>query len=197
MDNNNACGLQTTLSQIKTHGPCAGGWRRLKNALGAGFAFDAPIDFITLLDAVGPMDTIWCLRAAIQDINPVCLGIGRASVTEFLAHPPPGEIPDAQAVARFGVISDYLDGKASRSAAMAAARESDRAEREDGILSTLYAYKVVAVVSHFAYGLMMTADSTVQSIYVGYCFGRVVAALNLSVERQREIVLLALNSYVP
>ena len=59
--------LTTTLNRIRACSPCVSGWRTLNTALGSGFNQDEEIDLLTILDSNGVQDTLWCLRATIQD----------------------------------------------------------------------------------------------------------------------------------
>ena len=53
----------TTLNQIRAHGPCADGWRKLLANLGKTCADDEPLPITTVLDSNGLDDALWCLRA--------------------------------------------------------------------------------------------------------------------------------------
>jgi hypothetical protein len=53
----------TTLNQIRAHGPCADGWRKLLAHLGKTCADDEPLPITTVLDSNGLDDALWCLRA--------------------------------------------------------------------------------------------------------------------------------------
>lgn len=55
--------LTTTLTRIRQHSPCAGGWRKLVRHLGPDWGEDKPIALTTILDSNGLGDAIWALRA--------------------------------------------------------------------------------------------------------------------------------------
>ena len=53
----------TTLNAIRAHGPCADGWSKLLAHLGKTKADDEPLPLLTILDANGLDDALWCMRA--------------------------------------------------------------------------------------------------------------------------------------
>lgn len=55
--------LTTTLTRIRSAGPCADGWRDLVRYLGPDWSDDEPIALTTILEVNGLDDAIWCLRA--------------------------------------------------------------------------------------------------------------------------------------
>ena len=63
--------MKTTLNEIRSFVPCVLGWRRLLTYLDKTKEDDEPLDFMTILAAVGIEDTIWCLRT--QDYRDYCL----------------------------------------------------------------------------------------------------------------------------
>ena len=54
---------KTTLNAIRGHHPCAEGWRKLLAHLGKTKADDEPLPLLTILDANGLDDALWCMRA--------------------------------------------------------------------------------------------------------------------------------------
>lgn len=54
--------MQTTLNKIHEEFPCDRGWNAINNYVGKNYDPDAPISFNKVLDAVGLMGAIWCLR---------------------------------------------------------------------------------------------------------------------------------------
>ena len=54
--------MQTTLRKIQAHGPCDRGWNAILNYVGKKQPDDDPVSFVTLVDAVGLLGAIWCLR---------------------------------------------------------------------------------------------------------------------------------------
>lgn len=55
--------MKTTLNKIRACGPCRGGWEKLLRYLGKTKADDEPISVLTILQANGFDDALWCLRA--------------------------------------------------------------------------------------------------------------------------------------
>ena len=53
----------TTLNQIREHGPCESGWKKLLAHLGKTKSDDEPLSITTILDSNGLDDAIWCLQA--------------------------------------------------------------------------------------------------------------------------------------
>lgn len=58
--------ITTTLNRIRSHGPCAEGWRKLLAHLGKTQADDEPLPFATILESNGIDDALWCCRAEPQ-----------------------------------------------------------------------------------------------------------------------------------
>lgn len=54
--------MHTTLNKIKAHDPCDRGWNAILNYVGKTQPDDDPVSFNTVLDAVGLLGAIWCLR---------------------------------------------------------------------------------------------------------------------------------------
>ena len=52
----------TTLNEIRSAGPCEGGWEKLLKSLGKTKADDAPLPLLTILESNGLDDALWCLR---------------------------------------------------------------------------------------------------------------------------------------
>jgi len=55
--------MYTTLNKIRTHAPCADGWKKLIKHLGKTEADDEPLGIKTILESNSLEDAIWCLRA--------------------------------------------------------------------------------------------------------------------------------------
>ena len=60
--------LSTTLAELKKHGACESGYKRLAKHLGGArkYGMDTPIDLLTILEGNGVADCIWALRAAVE-----------------------------------------------------------------------------------------------------------------------------------
>ena len=56
--------ITTTLNKIRSHQPCANGWKKLLAHLGKTEADDEPLPFATILESNGLDDALWCCRAA-------------------------------------------------------------------------------------------------------------------------------------
>lgn len=54
--------MKTTLNRIKKHEPCDRGWKAILNYVGKSQPDDDPISMNTVLDAVGLLGAIWCIR---------------------------------------------------------------------------------------------------------------------------------------
>jgi hypothetical protein len=55
--------MKTTLNKIRSHSPCADGWKKLLSNLGKTRADDEPLAITTILDSNGLSDALWCLSA--------------------------------------------------------------------------------------------------------------------------------------
>lgn len=75
--------LTTTLARIRSHSPCREGYTRLVKSLGGieQYGADTPVNLLTILDANGAQDMLWCLRATIEDSR----AVAERLVTEFVA----------------------------------------------------------------------------------------------------------------
>lgn len=58
-----------TLRDIRRHGPCEDGWRKLLEHLGKTKADNDPLSLAVILDSNGLDDTLWCLRALPEDMD--------------------------------------------------------------------------------------------------------------------------------
>ncbi len=63
--------METTLNKIRERGPCTLSWEKLLASLDKRQADDEPIRFKYLLDTLGIVDAIWCLRTL--DYKEQCL----------------------------------------------------------------------------------------------------------------------------
>src|SRR4030042_3328466 len=64
--------LTTTLNRIRAASPCSDGWTKLLKHLGKTAPDDVVIDLLTILESNGTQDTLWCLRATIEDSHHAC-----------------------------------------------------------------------------------------------------------------------------
>lgn len=59
--------IYTTLSKIRAHEPCIGGWRTLLEHLGKTTPDDEPLALSTILESNGLDDALWCLRSVPEE----------------------------------------------------------------------------------------------------------------------------------
>jgi len=120
----------TTLNQIRAHGPCADGWRKLLAHLGKTCADDEPLPITTVLDSNGLDDALWCLRAVPgHDREKRLYAVWCARQVQHL-------LTDPRSMAALDVAERHANGLASddelaaaRDAAWAAAWAAARAAR--------------------------------------------------------------------
>lgn len=70
----------TTLSQIRLHNPCTGGWAKLLKTLGKTQADDDPVPLSLILQSNGLEDAIWtlrCLEGADREIRLFAVEVAR------------------------------------------------------------------------------------------------------------------------
>lgn len=107
--------MKTTLNKIRTHGPCADGWRKLLSHLGKTEADDEPLSIVTILDSNGLDDALWCLRAVTghdREIRLYAVWCAR-QVQHFMTDP--------RSLAALDVAEMYANGEAT-DAELSAAR---------------------------------------------------------------------------
>jgi len=152
-------GMETTLNKIREYRPCKPGWEKLLSYLGKTNGDDEPLDFITLLDAVGIEDAIWCLRT--QDYRNYCLFL--ADIVESVL--PIYEVVGDSTAPRDAIqtIRDYHAGvataeqlKKAADAAAAAAADVDAAA---------YAAAAVANAAAAAAAVAKAADAATDAAY--------------------------------
>jgi len=109
----------TTLNQIRAHGPCADGWRKLLANLGKTRADDEPLPITTVLDSNGLDDALWCLRAVPgHDREKRLYAVWCARQVQHL-------LTDPRSIAALDVAERHANGLASDDE-LAAAREAAR-----------------------------------------------------------------------
>ena len=62
--------LTTTLSAIRSHSPCADGWRTLTTALGSDYGDDTPLPIARIVETNGVVDALWAFRC-VEESKPV------------------------------------------------------------------------------------------------------------------------------
>jgi hypothetical protein len=132
--------MKTTLNAIRSHDPCADGWKKLLQHLGKTEADDEPLSIREILTSNGLDDALWCLRAVeghnkeirllavayarqVQHLMTDPRSIAALDVAERHAH---GQVSDNELTEAGAAASDAADaaGAAVWDAARAAARES-------------------------------------------------------------------------
>jgi hypothetical protein len=128
--------MKTTLNQIREQSPCAEGWSKLLAHLGKTKADDEPLAILTILEANGLDDAIWCLRAVKGHDKEIRLyAVWCARQVQHL-------MKDPRSLAALDVAEAYAHGKvtvdelrAARSAADDAARDAAWAAARDAALA--------------------------------------------------------------
>ncbi len=119
--------LFTTLNQIRAHGPCESGWKKLTAALGEGWGADDPLPIARIVETNGLQDALWALRAV-----PSCERLARlfacaCAERVLLRERAAGREPDARSWAAVDVARRHADGQSTDeelAAAWAAARDA-------------------------------------------------------------------------
>ncbi|MCP3658970.1 MAG: hypothetical protein GY830_01075 [Bacteroidetes bacterium] len=79
--------MDTTLNKIREHSPCQPSWEKLLASLGKTKSDDEPISFKYLLDVLGIVDAVWCLRTL--DYKEQCLflaDVAESVLSDFEKH---------------------------------------------------------------------------------------------------------------
>ncbi len=147
--------MQTTLNEIKKYDPCNDSWVKGLKYLNKTKADDEPIDFMTIREAVGIEDTIWCLRT--QDYKDYCLFL--ADVAESVLPIFEAEYPnDKRPRQAIKAIRDWYNGditkeqlKAYAAAARAAAYAADAASHNAAYTAYAACVNTAAAAIHAAY----------------------------------------------
>jgi len=112
--------LTTTLNLIRKAGPCGirpnkdgtlSGYLKLLQHVGDNYDADAEINLLTILESNGVQDTLWCLRATVQDSKRIAAQLAIEFAAEVLPifearYPNDTRVRDCIQGAR-----DYLEGK--------------------------------------------------------------------------------------
>jgi hypothetical protein len=119
--------MKTTLNAIREKSPCQTGWVKLLKHLGKTTADDEPLAILTILEANGLDDAIWCLRAVEGHDKEIRLyAVWCARQVQHL-------MKDPRSVAALDVAEAYAHGKVTADelkAAWAAARDAARAAED-------------------------------------------------------------------
>ena len=162
----------TTLNQIRSHSPCAGGWAKLLKHLGKTTADDEPLSLLTVLDSNGLNDAIWCLRTEATPERTQRFTLAVARRVEHL-HP--------QAKATLDIVERYLSGQATEAelaAANVASRAVDNAADAARAASTVaYAANAASrAVATAAYAAARAAANAADAANVAYAANAADAA---------------------
>ena len=99
--------MKTTLNQIRTHSPCADGWKKLLAHLGKTQADDEPLGIVAVLDSNDLDDALWCLRAVEGHDREIRLyAVWCARQVQHL-------MADQRSVAALDVAERHANGKAT------------------------------------------------------------------------------------
>jgi hypothetical protein len=99
--------MYTTLNKIRSHDPCAYGWRNLLRHLGKTEADDEPLPIVTILRSNGLDDALWCLRAVDGHEREIRLfAVWCARQVQHLMR-------DQRSVAALDVAERYANGEAT------------------------------------------------------------------------------------
>lgn len=121
--------LTITLNLLRDAGACQNGYRKLLKSLPPDFGHDDPINLLHILGSNGLDDTLWCLRATIEDAHSVAILIA-ADIAESVLHIWQDQYPDDQRPQlAIQAARDFVAGKISSSAASDAASDASDAEK--------------------------------------------------------------------
>jgi hypothetical protein len=99
--------MKTTLNAIRSHDPCAEGWKKLLQHLGKTEADDEPLSIKEILSSNGLDDALWCLRAVDgYDKEIRLLAVAYARQVQHL-------MTDPRSIAALDVAERYAHGQAS------------------------------------------------------------------------------------
>ena len=100
--------MKTTLNKIRKHSPCPSGWKKLLTYIGKTEADYEPLSLLTILDANGLDDALWCLRAVEGYDREIRLyAVWCARQVQHL-------LTDKRSLAALDVAERYANGKATK-----------------------------------------------------------------------------------
>jgi hypothetical protein len=115
--------MKTTLNAIRSHNPCAEGWKKLLQHLGKTEADDEPLSIREILTSNGLDDALWCLRAVEGHNKEIrLLAVAYARQVQHL-------MTDPRSIASLDVAERHAHGQATNdelTEALAAARDAAR-----------------------------------------------------------------------
>ena len=100
--------MKTTLNQIREKYPCVEGWKKLLAHLGKTAADDEPLAILTILEANGLDDALWCLRAVEGHDKEIRL------YAVWCARQVQNLMKDPRSVAALDVAEAYAHGNATK-----------------------------------------------------------------------------------
>ena len=147
--------LTTTLNKIRAYHPCSDGWAKLLTQLGKTKSDDEPLTFLTILDANGLADTIWCMRSAPEyDRQWRLFAVWCARQVQHL-------MSDPRSIAALDVAERYANGLAT-----------------DDDLSTAHSAAYAAYAASAAYAARCAADSA-RSAYAAARENQIIHLTNI------------------
>ncbi len=126
--------LTTTLNRIREHRPCKSGWEKLLRHLDKTAADDEIIDLLTVLESNGVQDTLWCMRATIEDSRTICVELACRFAENVLPVFEQQHPADKRPRLAIQAARDYIAGRIDR-AAYAAADAASAADAAYAVFS--------------------------------------------------------------
>ena len=177
--------LTTTLNRIREHSPCTDGWKKLNKYLGSEYGEGTPINLLTILDSNGVQDMLWCLRATVEDSNPVSSQLAIAFAEEVLPIFESRYPADSRPRMAIQAAKDYAEGKISieevRAAANAAANAAfDAANATANVAKAAFDAAYAAYAANAAYAAFDAAYAA--------AYAAAAAARGKARQRQADII---------
>ncbi len=155
--------MDTTLNKIREHSPCRTSWEKLLASLGKTKADDEPISFKYLLDVLGIIDAVWCLKTITYKEQ--CL---------FLADMAESVLPDFEKYSEdpsprkcVQAVRDYKHGLIDEASLVAASYAASAAATVSEVANAIYA-DYVAYANAAAIAAAMAADDEIYADDVAY-----------------------------
>jgi len=144
------CKLTTTFNELRKHGACVPGYKKLAEFLGGVSAYgeDKPISLLTILESNGTADCIWSLRAALEAEKDYLARMISADCAESVLHLYTAKYPDNDKPAKaIEAARKFAKGEITReelieakdAAAYAAANAADAANAAAAAADAAYA----------------------------------------------------------
>lgn len=150
--------LTTTLKLLRAHAACVDGYRKLKKSLGAEWSDTRPINLLSILKSNGAQDTLWCLRATVENCEKVRCNIA-ADLAESVLHHFTEKYPDDDRPAKaIQAARDFANNKITA---------ADAADATDAAYAA-YAATHDADASSAAHAAYAAVDTTTDAAYDAY-----------------------------